>query len=148
MLIETATTTDIPALSELLSELFSQELEFAPDNTAQSSGLLKIIESPDIGIILLARRNGQVVGMLTMLFTISTALGAPVVLLEDMIVTAACRGERVGSQLLSEAISLASRRGCKRITVLTDGVNLAAQQFYATQGFVASSMKPMRLFLR
>ena len=153
MLIETASAADIPALSALLAELFSQEQEFTPDSAAQSRGLLTIINNPDVGIILLARRNGktgqtgEVVGMLNMLFTVSTALGAPVALLEDMVVSSACRRELVGTRLLTEAISLARDRGCKRITLLTDSANKAAQKFYSRHGFNTSAMLPMRLTL-
>jgi len=38
MLISPATAADIPALARLLSELFSQEAEFAPDPAAQHRG--------------------------------------------------------------------------------------------------------------
>ncbi len=148
MLIETATPADIPALSALLAELFSQEQEFTPDSETQCRGLLTIMNHPDTGVILLARRNGnggEVVGMLNMLFTVSTALGAPVALLEDMIVSSACRREQVGTRLLTDAISLARDRGCRRITLLTDSANKAAQNFYSRHGFVTSSMLPMRL---
>jgi GNAT superfamily N-acetyltransferase len=89
--------------------------------------------------------NGQIVGMVNLLFTISTALGERVALLEDMVVSPEVRGTGIGAKLLSEAISLARERGCKRITLLTDRSNEAAQRFYAKQGFVLSSMVPMRL---
>ena len=46
MFINQATTDDIPALSALLSELFSQEAEFTPDPVAQARGLAQIIDSP------------------------------------------------------------------------------------------------------
>ncbi len=147
MRIEAAISSDIPALNELLAELFSQEQEFMPNSEAQSRGLLMIINNPDVGVVLLARRDEQIVGMANILFTVSTALGARVALLEDMIIASAWRGERIGPQLLTAAISLARSRDCKRITLLTDGSNKLAQQFYAKQGFIASNMIPMRLSL-
>lgn len=106
-----------------------------------------IINNPDTGAVLVARQNEKIVGMVNILFTISTALGARVALLEDMIIASASRGENIGTQLLMEAISLARTRACKRITLLTDGSNNLAQQFYAKQGFIASNMMPMRLSL-
>jgi GNAT superfamily N-acetyltransferase len=147
MRIEAAISSDITALNELLAELFSQEQEFAPNSEAQPKGLLMIINNPDAGVVLLARRGEKIVGMVNILFTISTALGARVALLEDMIIASASRGEKIGTQLLTEAILLARSRGCKRITLLTDGANKSAQRFYAKQGFIVSSMIPMRISL-
>ncbi len=147
MLIQLATTTYIPALVRLLEHLFSQEAEFQPDHAAQTRGLQRIIDDAQIGEILLAKQSEQVIGMVNMLYTISTALGEPVALLEDMVVAPAQRGAGTGSQLLQAAIAHARQRGCKRLTLLTDTNNEAAQRFYARHGFIRSSMLPLRLAL-
>lgn len=146
MLIEKATAADIPALSDLLSLLFSQEVEFTPNPEAQQRGLAQIIGNPEMGFVLVARQKpSQITGMVNLLFTVSTALGERVALLEDMVVSPAGRGAGVGTKLLCEAISLARMHGCRRITLLTDHSNELAQGFYAKQGFSVSSMVPMRL---
>lgn len=145
--IRPAASDDIPDLCALLALLFSQEAEFVPDHEAQSCGLARIIADPGIGLILVARRNGEAVGMINLLFTISTALGKRVALLEDMVVTPAARGAGIGSQLLEAAIRQARTRDCKRITLLTDRINTEAQQFYQRHGFALSSMVPMRCLL-
>ncbi len=147
MQIEKATPADIPALSELLSALFSQEAEFTPNSEAQAKGLNQIIGNPEVGAVLVAREGGQVVGMVNLLFTVSTALGEQVALLEDMVVSSQARGAGVGSELLDQAISFARAQGCKRITLLTDRENESAQRFYGKKGFVVSGMVPMRLSL-
>ena len=143
MQIEKATPADIPALSELLSALFSQEAEFTPNSEAQAKGLNQIIGNPEVGAVLVAREGGQVVGMVNLLFTVSTALGGQVALLEDMVVSSQARGAGVGSELLDQAISFARAQGCKRITLLTDRENESAQRFYGKKGFVVSGMVPM-----
>lgn len=145
MRIEPATAADIPALSDLLSVLFSQEAEFTPDAQAQSRGLAQIISHADIGTVLVARQDDQIMGMVNVLFTVSTALGERVALLEDMVVSPAARGAGVGTRLLAGAIACARAQGCKRMTLLTDRTNEAAQRFYGKQGFVVSGMIPMRL---
>ena len=147
MHIELATPGDIPALSDLLSALFSQEAEFTPNPEAQAKGLDQIIGNPELGAVLVAREGGKVVGMVNLLFTVSTALGEKVALLEDMVVSSHTRGAGVGSQLLDQAISFARAQGCKRITLLTDRANEPAQRFYFKKGFVVSSMVRMRLSL-
>lgn len=147
MSIQIATSADIPDLVELLCCLFEQEAEFQPDRVAQARGLAGIIEDPRVGTILVAREHGKAVGMVNLLYTLSTALGEPVVLLEDMVVLPEQRNSGLGSQLLSAAIAHARQQGCKRITLLTDQDNESAQRFYGRHGFVPSTMVPLRLSL-
>ena len=145
--ITVAVEEDIPALCELLEVLFTQEAEFQPDREAQVRGVSQILGSPRTGAILVARQGGRVVAMVNLLYTVSTALGARVALLEDMVVSPDARGRGVGSQLLDHAIGYAASHGCKRITLLTDATNEAAQRFYGRRGFAHSEMIPMRLTL-
>ena len=150
--VDRATHQDVPVLCELLEQLFSQELEFQPDSEAQRRGLLQILDNPGCGLILVLRlqraeQPEQVIGMVNLLFTISTALGERVALLEDMIIDRHHRQRGAGAQLLEAAISQAQQAGCRRITLLTDEDNLKAQQFYGRQGFTVSTMKPMRRML-
>jgi GNAT superfamily N-acetyltransferase len=147
LIIETATLDDINALCDLLTILFSQEAEFKPDRQAQQTGLQAIISNPELGIILLARHNDKVVGMVSLLFSISTALGGRVAILEDMVVLPDKRGVGIGSALLNAAISTARDSGCQRITLLTDSDNAIARGFYEKHGFVRSSMLAFRRLL-
>lgn len=147
MQIEIAKTSDIPMLAELLSTLFEQEAEFKPDREAQRRGLALIIENPDIGVIMVTKRQNTAIAMVNLLFTVSTALGERVALLEDMIVSPDARGTGVGAKLMQSAIAHARMAGCKRITLLTDESNVKAQRFYITQGFTKSPMIPFRLLL-
>ena len=142
-----ATHSDIPALVELLNSLFEQEAEFEPNSETQSKALSKIILDPKIGIILIAKEDDKILGMVNLLFTESTALGSKVALLEDMIVLSSSRGRGIGSQLIDYGISEAKKAGCKRITLLTDIENTTAQSFYQKKGFVKSKMTPYRLLL-
>jgi GNAT superfamily N-acetyltransferase len=145
--ITEALDRDIPALCGLLDILFLQEEEFSPDRDRQQRGLRLIIDDPESGVILVARYLQNVVGMVSLLFTVSTALGNRVGLLEDMIVRPDYRGQSIGSQLLMRAIETARQKGCKRITLLTDHDCLSAHKFYQRQGFAKSPMIPLRIFL-
>lgn len=147
MLVQPATVDDIPALCTLLDHLFAQEAEFTPDRAAQTRGLAAIVTNPSVGAILIARDGNEALGMVNLLWTVSTALGARVALLEDMVVTPAARGRGIGGQLLNAAVAHARGEGCRRVTLLTDGDNLRAQAFYRANGFTASAMQPYRLLL-
>ncbi|MEZ5451464.1 MAG: GNAT family N-acetyltransferase [Thiothrix sp.] len=145
--ITPATLADIPALCRLLDRLFTQEAEFQSDRAAQERGLTAIISQPHVGHILVARQDDETVGMVNLLYTVSTALGGRVALLEDMVIASEVRGQGVGSTLLAAAIDHARQQGCLRITLLTDLDNHVAQAFYRKQGFNTSAMMPMRLML-
>ena len=142
-----AQLSDIPALCQLLNALFTQEPEFKPDEILQAKGLSQIINDDSVGHILVVRHGDRVIGMVNLLYTISTALGARVAMLEDFVIAAEYRDRGVGSQLMEYAIAYARDNGCKRITLLTDGTNLKAQGFYGKHGFEGSEMIPYRLFL-
>ena len=145
--IAPATENDIPALVGLLDILFSQEAEFTPDHQAQERGLKRIITDHDLGFILVGKIGGRPVAMVNILFTVSTALGQRVAILEDMVVAPGYRSSGLGSALLDRAIDQARRSGCLRITLLTDQDNELAHRFYQGRGFTRSAMVPFRLSL-
>jgi GNAT superfamily N-acetyltransferase len=146
-LLSEATNADIPQLCGLLGILFSQEAEFAPDSALQERGLQMIIGNAEVGKILVLRDGEKVIGMANLLFSVSTALGARVAVLEDVVVRTDCRGKGFGTMLLKGAIVRAKKYGCARITLLTDSDNLRGQKFYMESGFKYSAMIPMRLML-
>jgi ribosomal protein S18 acetylase RimI-like enzyme len=147
MKIEMATTSDIPTLCTLLDYLFSQEVEFKPDHETQSRGLEMILNNNNIGNIFVAKKNEKIIGMVILLYTVSTALGERVALLEDMVVSPNERGLGIGSMLLDHAVKYATEKGCKRITLLTDKTNIGAQKFYKQHKFNRSSMIPFRMII-
>jgi GNAT superfamily N-acetyltransferase len=85
--------------------------------------------------------------MVNLLYTVSTAIGERVALLEDMVVSSSERGQGVGSNIIKQAVDFAKVKGCKRITLLTDDDNSGAHRFYERHGFSRSSMVAFRMFL-
>ena len=142
-----ATHADIPSLCALLEILFSQEAEFFPSVEKQKNGLELILNNEHIGKIFVLKHDERVIGMVSLLFSVSTALGAKVAWLEDMVVHPDFRGQACGSKLLSHAIEAAKKLTCKRITLLTDTDNIDAHRFYERLGFKGSSMKPFKVLL-
>lgn len=143
--ISIACMNDLPELIDLLNDLFTQDIEFVPDLKKQKSGLEAIINNPDIGEILVIKDDSKILGMVSLLYSISTALGGKVAILEDMIIHKGYRQKGFGKELLSEAISFSKKRNCLRLTLLTDFNNDMAIQFYQQAGFKRSEMIPMRL---
>ncbi len=143
--IAPATDADITQLCELLAILFTQEEDFTPDAEKQYAGLQRIIGDPAIGRILVLRDGENIIGMVGLLFTVSTACGGKVAQLEDMVIRPDMRRKGLGSRLLHAAIEHATREGCLRVTLLTDRANEAAIRFYQRNGFATSLMVPLRL---
>lgn len=143
--ITLATLADIPRLCELLAILFTQEADFEPDAAKQSAALRNIIAHPEIGHILVLRAGENIIGMISLLYTVSTACGGRVALLEDMIIHPDMRGEGWGGKLLQAAIEHARRESCLRITLLADRAHDAAIRFYMRHGYGMSAMLPLRL---
>jgi GNAT superfamily N-acetyltransferase len=146
--IEPATLDDLPQLADLLHDLFSMEADFIPDRERQVRGLKLILEQPSRGRIFVLRNDHQIIGMINLLITISTAEGGFVLLLEDVVVHRNHRGQGYGSRLLDYAIDFAKKKNFLRITLLTDRDNEEAKRFYIDRGFVASDMVPLRMLFR
>jgi GNAT superfamily N-acetyltransferase len=147
VVIEPATEADLDELSEMLGELFSQESDFRPNKDRQLRGLRLIFEQPSRGRVFVLRRDGVIVGMINLLFTISTAEGGFVVLLEDLVIHKEFQGHGYGAMLLKHAIEFARQKNFLRITLLTDRPENMAQEFFRRHGFHESSMIPMRLLI-
>ena len=143
--IEPATIEDLPQMVELLMALFREEADFAPDRTKQEHGLRLILEQPSRGRIFVLRTDHMIIGMINLLFTISTAEGGFVILLEDLIIHPHHRRQGYGGRLLEHAIIYAKKKDFKRLTLLTDKISAESQEFFHQHGFSFSSMIPMRL---
>lgn len=82
MEFELAIHSDVPKLCKLLDLLFEQEAEFKPDLETRIMGLELIIKNPNTGTIIVARNNGELIGMVNILYTVSTALARMLVYLK------------------------------------------------------------------
>lgn len=144
IILRDAREEDVPALAGLLSELFSLEKDFRPDPDRQMRGLRLLLKQPQLGRLFVASTDDGVVGMVSLLFTVSTAEGGPAAILEDMIVASAYRGQGIGRRLVEHVLDRAAKLGNTRVTLLADRHNEAALGFYRALGFADSNMQVIR----
>lgn len=144
MTIREATVDDIDHLLPLLAQLFAQEAEFTPDADRQRAGLEGVLADPAAGRVLVLEDTGRPAAMVLLLYTISTALGGRVAILEDMIVDQERRGRGLGRSLLDAALRQAEMDGCLRVTLLTDPDNDVAHGLYEAARFKRSRMVVFR----
>lgn len=142
--VEMATLEDLPALTELVMDLFSTSGDFRPDRETQERGLRLILEQPSRGRIVVVRNEDRIFGMVNMLFTISTARGGFVILMEDVVIHPHHRGQGYGTMLVDHVAEFAKQKRFLRITLLTDKISAESQEFFKKQGFEYSNMIPMR----
>jgi ribosomal protein S18 acetylase RimI-like enzyme len=135
-----ATEADLPAMADLLYELFTLESDFKPEREKQMRGLKLILDTPQLGHLFVLRVDDEVVGMANALITVSTAQGTRVLLLEDVIVSAKFRAVGLGKQLVDHVCTWAKAEGMTRVTLLADKDNTKALAFYDRLGFEESAM--------
>lgn len=145
--IRLAQEDDIEAMCVLLDRLFSIEQDFIPDRERQTAGLRLLLEQPDADV-LVAERDGAVIGMCTLQILLSTAEGGPVGIVEDVIVAPEHRGQGVGKALLQNMLKRAQARGLTRLQLLADRHNTPALGFYQAQDWCETSLVCLRQTLR
>ncbi|TWI68132.1 GNAT family acetyltransferase [Desulfobotulus alkaliphilus] len=141
--IEKALDADIPAMVELLAGLFTLEADFTPDAAKQAAGLSTLIREKN-ALVLTARQENRVIGMVTVQGLISTAEGGEVGLLEDLVVKEGLRGRGIGTTLIQEAIRWSRDQGMTRIQLLADRSNTQALVFYHHTGWQATQLVALR----
>lgn len=144
--IETAGEHDIDALGALLQQLFAIEADFHFDAARVRRGLEQLLATPR-ACLLVARRNGRVVGMCSAQLVISTAEGAYSAWVEDVVVDGAHRGQGIGQRLLEGIAAWAQGQGASRLQLLADRENRPALDFYRDNGWQQTQLLALRTTL-
>jgi ribosomal protein S18 acetylase RimI-like enzyme len=127
--IEEVTEVDAD-LVEAFARLIPQ-LSTAPP--PQAAELREIVASPAT-TLLVARRDGAIVGTLTLVvFRIPTGVRAWI---EDVVVDRAARGAGVGEALTRAALERAARAGARGVDLTSRASRAAANRLYQRIGFV------------
>jgi len=142
--IGSATLDDLPVLADLLFDLFNQEKDFTANHENQLRGLQLILENPSRGRIFVLRHQGEILGMINLLITISTAEGGFVLMLEDLVIRPDHRNCGFGSRLVEYASEYARSKNFLRITLVTDDPAHNSVPFFERHHFTSSDMLVMR----
>ncbi len=146
--LDAATAADIPDLVALLRILFAIEQDFQADPEKQVEGLARLIASPAMAHIAVAReQGGRVVAMVSAQLVISTAEGAPSAWIEDMVVAPDWQGRGVGRRILDSVLAWAKDQGATRAQLLADLDNAPALAYYDHLGWQSTRLGARRLML-
>lgn len=141
--IRPAEAGDLEHLVDLLRQLFAIEEDFQVDAARQRRGLAMMLSNPR-GLILVAERDGRVIGMCSGQLLISTAEGGPALLMEDVIVDENFRGGGIGRLLVSAMAQWAADQGAYRLQLLADQTNGEALAFYERLGWKTTNLICLR----
>lgn len=144
-MIRLAVTADIPAMVELLRQLFAIEADFDFSAERQQRGLELLLASPTAHAVV-AERDARVVGMATAQLVISTAEGGPSLLVEDLVVLRHWQNCGIGSGLLNALAMWGNEHGASRMQLLADRTNTAALHFYNTRGWRTTELICLRKY--
>ncbi len=150
--IRPARAGDLGSMVMLLSELFSIEADFCPDEQRQRNGLAMLLDKQSAqdgqaaqdGRILVAEVEGDPVAMCTGQLVVSTAEGGYSVLVEDLVVRRDHRRRGIGQALLRALEQWGRECGASRLQLLADRENLPAMKFYEQTGWAATRLVCLR----
>lgn len=125
---------DVPAFLDLVQALADYEELPGPDADARERLTRDALADPPPFRVLLATRDGRVIGYAVYLFTYSTFLARPSLYVEDIFVLFEERGNGVGRAFMRELAREAVRRGCGRMEWTVLDWNKRAIAFYETLG--------------
>ncbi len=127
----------------MIGELFELEPDFRADPAKQRRGLELLLASSSAAAFV-AEEGGEIVGMVTVQLTASTAEGGPSGLLEDLFVAEGARRRGVASALAAAAESWCADAGATRVQLLADRGNERALRFYEAAGYLGTRMIAIR----
>ena len=134
ILIRGAREEDLTGLVFLLEVLFSIEKDFNFNADKQQRGLRLLLQRPDTAI-LVAERQGRIIGMCTAQLLISTAEGGLSTLVEDVVILPAWQAQGTGKRLMEAVAEWSAFQGATRIQLLADRNNTRALGFYNRIGY-------------
>lgn len=133
--VRAARTEDWPAVAALLVELgrgVAVGTAEDPTHRMQFAGHLRRLDS----VTLVAEIDDEVVGVVDMEYHQRLGDHRPQARVNDLIVTERARGAGVGGELLGRAETLARKRGCFRMALVTASWREPTIAFYRGQGWV------------
>ena len=116
---------------QTLKELYKLYQEGMKEGKLMWTPYVAVAKSLEQNTILIERRNGRIVGFLR--YTIGKR--KPVARLQQVYVDPKYRGQRIGSQLLTQFEEIATKQGMEKIRLKTAQTNLPAIRFYEKHGF-------------
>ena len=141
---------EVEAVEQVGDELVEAARRLLPQLSGSAApptaGELAGIAGHQANTLLVARSQGVVVGMLTLvMFPLASGLRARI---EDVVVDQQARGQGVGTALTRAALDLARERGARNVDLTSRPSRVAANRLYQRLGFRPRDSNVYRFDLR
>ena len=113
-LIRRAILEDESKVFDLFSRLTSRQRtdQYQVDQKTGHPVFRRIIENPELGVILVAQDGDTILGVISLSYPIAIRCSGPYARIEEYIVDESSRGRGIGGMLLEAAINEARNMGC------------------------------------
>ena len=136
--IRRAVEADASEVLRLLSD-FSSEVGTHLEEEHLSAALMPLIARPELGDLLVAEQNGELVGYVVITWGWGIESGGAEALVDEMFVSEKVRNQGVGTLLMTSAISRAQQREVKVVFLETESDNPESRALYERLGFELES---------
>jgi predicted N-acetyltransferase YhbS len=116
MEIRYANVKDEQSIINLISQFPEAQSELW-DTQASAKAFRKIVHNSDLGTILVAEEDNEVLGVLTLSYPTAVRCGGLYTCIEEFIVDEKGRGKGIGGGLLKAALNEAKSKGCFELQV-------------------------------
>jgi GNAT superfamily N-acetyltransferase len=112
--VRKATIDDESSVFDLFSRLTSRQRtdQYRVDQKTGHPIYQRIIENPELGVILVAQDEDMILGVISLSYPIAIRCSGPYARIEEYIVDESSRGRGIGGMLLEAAINEARNMGC------------------------------------
>jgi ribosomal protein S18 acetylase RimI-like enzyme len=135
--IREATATDLPQIVRLLAQLYNDPAQ--EDYAAASSQYDRAFAEVDADprqTLLVAEDGDSIAGSLVLIVVPNlTRRGRPYGIIENVVVDAGRRGQRIGEALIRRAADEARSAGCHKVALMSRVERTDAHRFYERLGF-------------
>ncbi|QKJ67205.1 GNAT family N-acetyltransferase [Deefgea piscis] len=134
--VRNAKITDANAIQVLYQELVNNPaVSVLPERIAE-------IEKNVNSSLFVGEKDGEVVGTVLVSLCLDVMFGyQPFAVVENIIVTASCRGLGVGTELMRAVEQYSNSAHCSKIMLLSSAERVEAHDFFENVGFIGSSKK-------
>jgi GNAT superfamily N-acetyltransferase len=130
--IRRARPSDEREIDDLYRQLHEGEYK-SPGAARMRRAIRAVSQNPD-EVLLVADKDGHVVGTNHVLIFRHLARALrPAAIIENMVVSSRCRGVGVGNALMAEALKVARRKRCYKLSLTSNRKRRQAHRFY--EGF-------------
>jgi GNAT superfamily N-acetyltransferase len=146
--VRIAVYEDVPAVAKAVSGLLVELGGEPAAKTALEETARALIDDPDLGLVLVAEVDGEIIGVLGASWQIAIRVPGRYGLIQELWVDPAWRYRAIGADLIFVLCELAREHGVERLEVGLPSERFphvaATESFYVNNGFTAIGLRMRR----